>query len=65
MTANRHVKYTEALATATAAGWRFTTAQPRSNILYQALLLSGFRWDFVNKRWVKWHQSYVVLGEAS
>lgn len=62
---NRHVKYTEALATARAAGWRFTTGQPRSSILYQALMLSGFKWHYVDKRWVQWHHSYVVLGEAS
>lgn len=62
---NHSVKYTEALKVASKQGWRFTTAFPRSNILYSTMMLSGFKWDFVGKAWVKRHHPYVFLGEAS
>ena len=64
MTANRHVKYLEALATARAEGWRFTTDEPRLDILYHALLLSGFKWNFVDMKWVKWREPFVIQKEA-
>ena len=62
---NRSRKYEQALKVATAQGWRFAQEHPRSNILYYALLMSGFRWLAQAQEWQRWHQPYVVLERES
>jgi hypothetical protein len=62
---NQSAKYRAALAVAARAGWRFTCAYPRSNILYSAMMMSGYQWSYVDKTWVKRRTAYVVLKEAT
>jgi hypothetical protein len=62
---NTSAKYRAALATAERIGWRFTSLMPRSTVLYHAMMLSGMKWNYVDKAWVKWRQPYVVLKESA
>ena len=61
MATNSHPKYTQALAVAAREGWRFTSVHPRSNILYYALLMSGYKWTPQTQEWQRWRQPYVRL----
>lgn len=57
-------KYLYALQIADAEGLRFTNSQPPSTIVYAAMRLLGYKWDYRIQAWENWRRSYIVLHEG-
>jgi hypothetical protein len=65
MAANEHRKYITAREVAEREGVKFTSKYAAAHTVYLVMRLLGYRWTPQAQEWTRWHQPYVVLGEAS